>query len=165
MSTELTDEILEGDFDHRPDKLPQFLNVLTILTFVGSGLAVIGAIYNMSTIEMQRQQIEDLKALYNSSSMGAFENELVASMEVMLENVYLMQGSALVIALACIGGALLMRKLKKNGFYLYTIASLASIVIPISVLGFGLMGSFVLFSSIFTIAFVIMYGVNFKYLR
>jgi len=40
--TEISDEILEGDVRSSKNELPMFLNVLTILTFIGSGFGVIG---------------------------------------------------------------------------------------------------------------------------
>ena len=122
-------------------------------------------VYNLSTVDMQRQQIETSREIYRNSGMEEFGAEIIKSTEVMLDNIYIIQGSALAVALACIAGALLMRKLKKNGFYLYLIASIASVAIPISIIGFGLMGGIILASSVFTLAFVIMYAVNLKYMH
>lgn len=159
---ELHDEIIEdlgGQVSN--GQLPQFLNVLTILTFIGSGLALIGGFYNIATPEKQQQQIDLLKSMPSSNIFGS---EFIEQAQVMLDNLYLIQGSAIVMAIACLIGAYLMRKLKKTGYYLYIAASVISIVVPIAVLGFGLMGIIVMLSSVFTIAFVIMYSVNVKYL-
>ena len=160
---QIADEILEDEFENRPDKLPQFLNVLTILTFIGSGINVIAAIYNLATIEQQKQSIALMESMRGSNPF--MDDSMIESIKMMYEHIYLMQGSAIAIAIACIVGAMMMRKLKKNGFFLYTFASVLSIVIPLAVIGFGLMGMMILLGSIITIAFVIMYGVNYKYLK
>lgn len=148
--------------DAWPTTLPPFLNVLTILTFIGSGLGIISGIYSLLTIEQQRAGLAATRTLLRNSSFGG---DLVRAQELMLENFYAIQLGALTSALCCLFGAILMRKLKKNGFYLYLFGSIISIVIPLFFLGFGFMGQMILIGSVFTIAFVIMYGVNYKHLK
>lgn len=163
--TTISDEILEEDVRATKHQLPMFLNVLTILTFIGSGFAVIGAIYNLATIEQQKEAIRLLESMGSMRDNPFMNDSMIESMKVAYENIYLMQGSALVVAIACIVGAYLMRKLKKSGFFIYLGASIVSVAIPLAVIGFGLMGMMIVAGSIFTIAFIIMYGVNYKYLH
>lgn len=160
---QLADEILEDDLEHSNNKLPQFLNVLTILTFVGSGINLIAAIYYLATIEQQKQSIAMMESMSNSNPF--MDDSLADSLKIMLEHIYLMQGSAIAIAIACIFGAVMMRKLKKIGFFIYTFASVLSIVIPLAVIGYGFLGMMILLGSVITIAFIIMYSVNYKYLK
>jgi hypothetical protein len=160
---ELHEEISEDVGGHASNgQLPQFLNVLTILTFIGSGLALIRGLYNIATPDQQQASIDLMKSMPQVNPFGA---DAVLSMQAMLDNLYLMQGSAILFAIMCILGAYMMRKLNKTGFYLYLIASIGSIVLPIAVIGFGIIGVIVLLASVITISFVIMYGVNFKYLK
>ena len=160
---ELHEEIIEDMGGHASDgQLPQFLNVLTILTFIGSGLAVVLGLYNIATPDQQQESIDMMK---NMSGFNPFGDGLVEGLQIMLDNLYLIQGTAILFAIMCIAGAYLMRKLKKTGFYLYLFASIGSVALPIAVVGFDLMGMMILVGAIFTIAFVIMYGVNFKYLK
>lgn len=160
---ELQNEIIEdmGQEVHN-GQLPQFLNVLTILTFIWSGLSVLMALYNFTTIDEQERNIALLKSMPEANILGA---DFVASAQLALDNIFLLQGTAIVVALLCLFSAALMRKLKKTGFHLYLLASVASVAIPLLILGFGTMGLIILLGSIFTIAFIIMYGVNYKYLR
>ncbi len=163
---ELSNEILEDTIDHGNNgSLPQFLNVLTILTFIGSGLTFVMAIYNLLTVEQQRQQIAETKALLGNSPifMGT---DIMKSAELALEHNTSLQGSAILASLACLVGAYMMRKLQKNGFYLYIAGCVVATIVPILIMGAGFMGGLpVIIGLIFTMAFVIMYGVNAKYLK
>ena len=159
---DLQQEIIE-DFDEHVSggQLPQFLNVLTILTFIGSGLAIIMGLYNLSTIDDQQRNIDLLKSMPSANFFGP---EFIQTAQIALDNIYLLQGTGILAAIMCLVGAFLMRKLQKNGYYLYIVASAASVAVPMAVVGFGFMGMVILVGAIFTIAFVIMYSVNLKYL-
>ena len=58
-----------------------------------------------------------------------------------------------------------MRKLKKTGYYIYIVACLIGIIGPLAIIGSGIMGGFILLGSVFSILFIILYGVNLKHLR
>ncbi|NOQ74981.1 MAG: hypothetical protein GQ574_23410 [Crocinitomix sp.] len=160
---ELHNEIIEDLGGHVSDgQLPQFLNVLTILTFIGSGLALIMGLYNLTTVDEQQANIDLLNSMPSANFLGP---EFTQAAQAALDNIYLLQGTGIIAAILCLIGAYLMRKLSKTGFFLYIVASVASVAVPISVVGFGLMGMMILIGAVFTIAFVIMYSVNFKYLK
>ncbi len=167
MKNEMNETLDFDSSNQISDKLPAFLNVLTILTFIGSGLTILGAIYNILSVEQQKETIEMLR----NQSAGAqvvsqfFSSDMIKILEVSLENNLLLNGSSIFVGLACLASAFLMRKYKKSGFYLYIAASIVSILIPISVFGLGLMGALMLFGHLFTVAFMVMYGVNYRYLR
>lgn len=95
----------------------------------------------------------------------AFNAEMIEMIRVSLDNIYLLQGSAILLATICIIGAIQMRKLKKSGYLLYVISSAISIVIPMTVFGFGIMSVMMMAGHLFTVAFVVMYSVNLKYLN
>lgn len=161
---QVVDQVIPDSHKEKKD-LPQFLSVLTILTFIGSGFGVIGSIYNLSTVDQQRMQIAELMVqIKNGGDELGFMQGLVDGMLIMLENIYLIQGNALFVAILCITGAILMRQLKKTGFYIYVVGCLLSIIIPVAVIGLNMMGIAILLGSITTISFIIMYGVNYKYL-
>lgn len=160
----MNDEILEDDYNQVSNQLPQFLNVLTILTFIGSGLGILGSAFSLLTIESQRANLETMRGFYGDSGM-VMGMDVIKITEISLDNVGLLQGSALIAAIACIVGAMMMRKLQRNGFYIYLAASILATAVPIKVFGFSLMGGMVLFGALFTVAFVIMYGVNLKHMR
>lgn len=160
---DLHNEIIEDiNDDGNNGQLPQFLNVLTILTFIWTGLTVIMGLYNLTTQAEQQRSIDQIR---NMPGANIFGSDMTETLQIMLDNIYLLQGVAIGVAIFCGIGAFLMRKLKKNGYYIYVVASVVGVAIPISIIGLGTMGVMVLIGSIFTIAFIIMYGVNLKYLR
>jgi hypothetical protein len=115
---------------------PVFLTVLCILTFIGSGLALLFALLGL------------IAAGAIDSMMSSFPMPTGASAGP-LKSIIL-----LILYGASLYGAILMWQLKRIGFYLYTVAQ-----VIILILGFGVL------SLIFTAAFIIMYGVNLKYME
>ena len=168
MSDYIKNETLDNDGNNQySGGLPSFLNVLTILTFIGSGLGIIGGLYGLTTIDQQKEAIQIMENMPGSSAIfgQAFNAEMTEMIRVSLDNIYLLQGSAILLATICIIGAIQMRKLKKSGYLLYVISSAISIVIPMTVFGFGIMSVMMMAGHLFTVAFVVMYSVNLKYLN
>lgn len=167
MKDEINDTLDFDSLNESSNKLPSFLNVLTILTFVGSGLTILGALYNLVTVEQQKETIAMMKSQMGGNQLfGAiFNGDMIQVLEITLENNLLLNGTSIIVGAMCILGAVLMRKFMKNGLYLYFVASIASIIIPTIVFGMGLMGGMMMFGHLFTVAFMVMYVVNFRYLR
>ena len=161
-------DIIDNDSNYGgAQKLPVFLKVLCILTFVGSGLGILGAFIGFLTSDMAVESYE----LMQSMGGGGFD-VLGFDLEEMVKWQNYMNIGNLVGSVLCLMGALMMWKLKKVGFYLYLPGS----IIPLVVTGIGMqyvftgfmsgLGIFsVVINGIFTAAFIIMYGVNFKHLR
>ena len=99
-------ENLDGGTNQAPQR-PTFLTVLCILTFIGSGLGVLGG----------------LLGLIGSSALATFSP--VAGGSVIWSIL------ALVAAGLCLFGAIQMFQLKKQGFMLYVTGSAISIAISI----------------------------------
>ncbi len=147
--------------------IPVFLKVLCILTFVGSGLGILGAFINMATKKMTERTFQ---------SMNRFGSDLFDTVgfnldEMMRWQTY-MNVANLIGALLCLAGALMMWRLKKIGFYLYVPgAIIPAIVSAIGVQymmsgfmsGLGTAGAVI--GGLISVAFVIMYGLNFKHLK
>lgn len=147
-------------------ELPQMLNVLTILTFIVSGFYLMVSLYNLLTksyqIEKANDKIEKLQQTGNDNFIieGAIE-----ALEMSTEYFTILNLVPIIIAILCITGALLMRKLKKNGYYVYILGCISEIVIPAIAIGGSVLGSMLLISSVFSILFIILYGVNLKHMR
>lgn len=158
------------------NKRPTFLTVLCILTFIGSGLGVLGG----------------LLTLVGSSALATFAP--VAGGASIIWSILSLAASAL-----CLFGAIQMWQLKKLGFKLYLVGSLIAIIITIvntitltsatgamssemdklssefsnqseqamnaasGIMSGAAWGS-AIFGIIITIAFVLMYNANRKYL-
>ena len=161
------DDLLDND-QSESIQLPQMLNVLTILTFIGSGFSLLTNIWSFTTLAQTQETFELSRAM--QSDMGEeldnpFANNIMEGTIIMLENGPTLYTVGIIVCILGIIGALQMRKLKKTGFFIYSTANFLGIVIPLAIVGLGLMGSIILASSIFTILFIILYAVNLKHLQ
>jgi len=153
-------------------KRPGFLTALCVLSYIGSGGSALYYLYNHFTfpagyddkVEKLQDVLDQLPEqsgiLYNSTKAG------LDKMEIMLENLSAITASNLLFAILSVIGITLMFKLKKNGFYLYSLANMFWLVVPLYFFGFGstnLMG--VGLGLLFTILFIILYGVNLKHME
>lgn len=155
-------------------KLPPFLKVLCILTFVGAGLGILGAIYAMVMQGFTLRMLENSgSTLQNNPFFKSFDNSAyftVLKKWGQINNLLALLGSGL-----CLFGALMMWKMKKSGFLLYVggqilpfigLYGLMGGLMPNSsgpLAGFAVVGQVI--AVIFPLAFIIMYGLNYKYLR
>ena len=65
-------EDLLDDFNQGTDELPQMLNVVTILTFIGSGLAILMSSYRLITKTKQIDSLNDTIVLLEKSDSQNF---------------------------------------------------------------------------------------------
>ena len=148
-------------------KLPEMLNVLTILTIVGSAVALIGSIYNYFTV---CKSVEDLTTKLEDLDLGngTMAKMMQSSLEIAnknCENKLTILLITIVGSLLCLFGALIMRKLKKQGFLIYTAGELITPLASIVILGLGsMMGMLMLTGLIVPIVFIILYGLQRKHL-
>lgn len=161
----------------RPALRPTFITVLCILTFIGSGWGLIGGAIQYFTAEKQAQRMsitkvkasEDIKKSGKEDAGSKMAEKIVNSMTnaFTAENLKKAGLAAIVAAVLCLAGALLMWKLKRTGFYLYIIGTLAGIISPFLIYGsdniMSILSSVVV--GFIGIIFVILYGVNLKYMK
>lgn len=140
-------------------KRPAFVTVLCILTWVGSGLGLIGGIMNLSA----SSTVSELGALSGDSTIGAAADSLAT-----------MNYVNLICVILCIVGSLMMWQMKKTGFYIYVVGELAPLVMSFVLIGklasiggpfadAAAAGAFI--GALFPIAFVVMYAVNLKHMK
>ena len=154
-----------------PATRPQFLKVLCILSFIGTGLGFISGLWGwwsnhmlaagtdavagaISGSEAGEQMAQSMTAMSSAMGMGPdyFAKQATSSLIIGLLN--------LVVFL----GAMMMWKMKKTGFFIYTGGHVIQIIVPFVVVG-GLLGGLTgIMSGIFGVAFIIMYAVNVKHL-
>lgn len=155
---------------HRPKPLPGMLNVLTILTFIGCGLAYLGSCYSLYTNTDPDKQIEKLNEAKEKMGDSGFGAKMIDSSIDMVQksydNRYLLFISGLIFTTLCLIGAMRMRKLNKSGYYFYLIGELAPLVLMAGLFGASFFGAFaLLFSALVSIIFVILYSTQLKYLE
>jgi hypothetical protein len=154
-------------FDGGKRELPGMLNVLTILTFIGCGLAYITSLYGFFMAGKGMDQYQD--AIDDAGDNDTLRQLAEGSMEMAqkaADNKYILLISGLLFTTLCLIGALQMRKLKKSGYLLYVIGELAPLIVSAVIMGFGsLMGQIgLIVGGIVAIIFVILYTTQRKYL-
>lgn len=153
-----------------PKQRPDLLNVLTILTIIWSIFSILSAFYSYATAPKNLENMEKLQSSGDIEKMPAFMRnmmgpEMVEMSRKALANRMPILIVAVVSAALCLYGALQMRKLKKQGYYLWLIGEILPFITTFIFLGAVAYTPFFLFFAIFPIAFIIMYSTQIKYMH
>lgn len=168
MNQENTADILRQYNDQGKPKLPSGLNVLTILTFIGC--AIFGLLtLLMPTIYKWMLGFMD-KATNSGQELSAKQMADIekgrAAIELAQQNMIPLMIIGLAGIILCFVGALWMRKLKKDGYWMYVAGELAPVLGSFLIMGSGQytgVGSVIIGIGI-PVVFVILYTVQKKYL-
>ena len=175
-------------FETAKPSRPTFLTVLCILTFLGSGYAILsgsGSYFSAGKSAMAMKAASaELKAARDSmtkqlDSASSKKPEADISTLIMqgmgdslgnMASESVLKNKALVEiggALLCFVGAVLMWLLRKQGFYLYVTGTLLGIAGPIAILGVGNLLATIgaAFWGFFGLIFIVLYAVNLKHMR
>ncbi|HTI11947.1 MAG TPA: hypothetical protein VL832_25410 [Puia sp.] len=156
------------NFDEGRKKLPDMLNVLTILTFIGCGIGCISSVY--SYFNAQKSYDDIVKLQDNLDSAPEFVKKLAGPKMVeiarnSLENRLPILLLAMVGYVLCLYGAIKMRAWKKEGFPVYVLGEILPVVAGFIFIGAGMFNGFAVIGAlIFPAAFIIMYASQRKYL-
>lgn len=139
-------------------KRPVFLTVLCILSFVAAGFAILGyaaliAVAGVATAAVGK--LEDMAA----DSGGAMTMSNYSGPSAGMTWAYIIIG--FLTTLIALFGVIKMWKLKKMGFYLYTGATVVSMIMSIVYTGFGP----ATFGLVISVGFIVMYGLNLKSMK
>ncbi len=145
------------------------LNVLTILTFIGSAIMLISIPISKFFIGFAKKAMED------PATMERMSDKEIAEMEKGVRVFDLMEANATPIwivtilgAALCVYGAIQMRKLKKDGYFIYLVGEILPIIGFAIILGFS--NYFTTTSSYFSnlgipLLFIILYTTQLKHLK
>lgn len=173
----MSDSTLQKDTLHTDDfeapKLSTGLNVLTILTFIGSALQMIGAVFQFLGADKNYQEKDKMLAQANSDQMPGWAKAMMpdpAVYEEMVTRNMENKVPILLLTLAatalCIYGAMQMRKLKKQGYAIYLVGELLPFVTSALFLGaFAFKGMGFMFGLAIVAIFVLLYTLQRKNLR
>jgi hypothetical protein len=172
------------EFEEQPKRRTTFITVLCILTFVGSGFSLLTNIYGYFTAKQSAEQMQLVQKMAQNDSAFApqkgksstqdslkekqskeFTKKIFSSISTSFTEDNLKKNAlgAILAAILCIGGAILMFQINKKGYLLYVAGTLVGIAIPLMLYGsnfMGILGSVV--SGFFGLVFCILYGVNLK---
>lgn len=136
-------------------KRPTFLTVLCILSFIGAGISII--LILIATVFATGATMVANGAMEGASAEA---QQAVDAASGVMANMWGYIIAAVVMIIVSLFGVIQMWKLKKSGFYLYTGAAVAGIIVDIA-LGAGLSTMGVIIS----VAFIAMYAANLKAMK
>ncbi len=153
--------------EFQTEGLPKGLNVLTILTYIGCAF---GLLFSLATPWLMKFSLSMMnKAAETNTDMTPKQ---AADMEISRKAIELTQSNLVpLLAIGIIGtilcfiGALMMRKLKKDGFWIYVSGQVLPIIGSLALLGmaqFTGVSSYVMF--LIPIVFIVLYAKQRKYL-
>ncbi|HMC86706.1 MAG TPA: hypothetical protein VKI61_14360 [Chitinophagaceae bacterium] len=151
-------------------KIPSGINVLTILTFIGCAIGLLGSVYNFANA---KSGLDKMEAAINSpdyENMPAMAKKFMnpEALEIARKS-YENRIPITVIGFIgiglCLYGAIQMRQLKKQGYYMYLAGEILPFIPSVIFLGIGsLTGLTGIIAICITLLFVILYSAQSKYL-
>lgn len=171
MTQETTQDILHLEDGSKP-KLPTGLNVLTILSIIGCVLQLLGSGYSFITAKTSYDNLDKFTEQMNSENMPGWVKSMMGDPEKMVkmitksyENRIPIVLLSLVAIAVCFYGILQMRKLKKQGFLLYTIGELLPFLTQVLFIGAFSMSGFGMYFGIgIALLFIFLYYMQRKHM-
>ncbi len=172
-----------NEFETEPHLRPTLLTVLCILTFIGSGWAIVSSMWGYSTASKSAKMFSSV--VIRSSDDSAFQKDSVikrvgnkkrsmfgekmiisVSKMVTEENIRKNAIGVIISGLFTLAGALLMWRLRRSGFYLYIAGVIVGFIVPFYLYGNNIIATGMsVFSGFFGLVFIALYMLNFKSLR
>lgn len=166
------------DFEMEPEKRPSFLTWLCILTFVGSGWAILSCIWSFknphkTTVNFSENSAKGSDSSFRGDTAGVvihekhnpFEGRMKASFSKIMneKNIRKTAIGGFISSLLTLSGALLMWWLYRKGFYLYILGVVFGIMVPFYLYGNDFLAIGVSsFGNFFGLVFIALYALNLK---
>ncbi len=144
-------------------KLPDMLNVLTILTFIGCVLGLISAVYGFFATCSQVEKLNEMD-ISGGNAMAEFMTAAAESAQKQCEQRVPLLVINIIGIVLCLAGALQMRKLKKIGFFVYSAGELLAPIAITLIIG-GTFGFMSVVGLLIPVLFVILYATQLKHLK
>jgi hypothetical protein len=166
----MTDINESMNFPGEKKPLPTGINVLTILTFIGSAVALLSSIWQFINA---KKSVDQLEATINSDKFddmpgflkGMMTPEMLEMARKQYENRIPILAIGLVSLALCVYGAMQMRQLKGQGYLIYVIGELLPLVAIFLFIGMGALKGFGLIGVIIPVLFIILYTMQRKHLK
>ena len=171
----------EYEHEYQPPIRPGFLTVLCILSFIGSGWGIVRGVWSYTTAEDASKMVKismstdsaavnhaDTALLKDSASTqrhrpNQMEVKLKTAFEKMLTKENIQHGAlgSILASMFTLGGAILMWRLNRKGFYLYIIGVLIGIIVPFWLYGNNFLAiGLSSFGGFFGLVFIALYALN-----
>ena len=167
MTEEMTTFDSEDDFMN-PNKRPQFLKVLCILSWIYVGFGVISSLSSAFSSETEQiQSLEEVKSIYENMEMPLIKDDMISFISTKQDN-YKLENTGNFILILIEGLAVyLMFMQKRTGFWIYSGVQVAFILLYISIYPFP--NIFSVFALVFLclgiLIFEILYALNLKHMN
>ena len=159
----------DGEFNNEvPGKRPTFITVLAILSWVYVAFGVLSALVNsFSSEEKKIEQIDQAIAVYEDTDEMPLRDEFIELAEASKENLRITNLGNLIFLLIEGIAVFMMFNLKRNGFWLYTLAQIGMVSLMIMVMPWpNLISTLtVCFTLFLVLLFEILYAVNLKHMK
>ena len=165
------------DFEIIQPARPLFLKVLCILTFIGSGYGIINSAITYFKADDISNIVSNVKTKMNDDlkRKNARNPDKVIFLNKIMNNASQIStpenlrknaiGNSITYAL-CLLGALLMWHLRRIGFYIYTLSTVISIILPFYMFGSNFLTNISAgFLGFIGILFIIFYAMNLKSMK
>jgi hypothetical protein len=158
-----------SNIDVEPRRLPSMLNVLTILTFIGSGLGAVSSVISFfraqsnydQAVEVQSKMAEGqdlVKKIVGGDPVEIARKSLENKVPILL--------IAFVGYVLCTYGAIVMRDLQKKGYLFYAIGEILPLFGILFFIGSGFLFAITgIMTSIIIVVFLIMYATQLKFMK
>jgi hypothetical protein len=147
-------------------KIPSSLNTLTILTFIGCAIGMIFTLASPFIMNFSKQMLDKANAMDNlSDKQLADMQKAKTAIEIAQQNIVPIMIISIIGIALCFTGATWMRKLKKDGYWLYVAGELLPLIG-----GFIFMGKYQFIdwksylNILLPLVFVMLYAMQLKYL-
>ncbi len=172
-----------SEFEQDLVSRPTLLNVLCILTFIGSSWAILSNIWAYTTAAKSAKMISYASNRMTDDSLSkkdsivyeigkkkksAFGEKMMVSFSKMFTEATIKKNAigTIVSAIFTLIGAWMMWRLKRVGFYLYIGGVIIGIIVPFYLYGNNILAIGIsAFSSFFGLVFIALYALNFKSFR
>ena len=151
-------------------KRPIFLSALTWLSFLGEGFGLLLVILSFRFSSRHSAEMLEMNMEFSSNSELApqYQNIITSFMDfwiVQQDQFYTIHVTRIILLLISLFGVYLMYTLKRNGFYIYTIAQVLLVAIPFLYVSENPIGQIMASLQFFIVGlFVFMYATQVKYL-
>lgn len=154
----------------KPQKATGLLNVLTILTIIGSVLGLIQAPWGFLTAEENLQRTQEMmqsKDLENAPAFvkNMFNEDMLKMAQLTVQHKWTILILGVVGSLLCLIGAIQMRKLKRQGFTLWILGEWMPILASVFLIGLGSFGAMMAIGYLVPVVMTILYLFSRKQLQ
>jgi hypothetical protein len=165
MSYETTTaNTLQSDEFIKPP-LPSMLNVLTILTIIGCSILFLFSLASPALINLSKNMMDKAGTSELSPKEIADMEKGRVALELTEQHMVPLMALSIVGIVLCFIGALMMRKLKKDGYWLYLAGQVVPFLGGLFILGTAQFSGFSSFLiPIISLVFIILYTTQRKYL-